>query len=203
MTNRMPEEFIRAAKRMGEGRWVIRTCSMCEYPLGYVFKDGEVAFDSGCDCVDRKHIETSSWVNVAATYNVQSDEVRKLFDEFWGFNVPENEFVHDTCNTCSSPLHNTAQDLVCTHCGGKCLRVSDLDYVEVTCIVLPTGQALYHESSLSGEYSKKVISKWITENQAYDGTCCTVGAIKIRMLRKDYQKISAVHGTNQFEFPKE
>ena len=38
-------KFINTDKKV-----VTRECSTCNYPLGYVWKDGVCAFDSGCHC---------------------------------------------------------------------------------------------------------------------------------------------------------
>lgn len=70
-------------------RWGIRNCSICEYPLAYLFlEDNSVHFDSGCWCVT-PHIKIrfSSWQAVLDFYLAQTDEnVIKSFNAFWGFN---------------------------------------------------------------------------------------------------------------------
>jgi len=86
---RTAEEFREQAKARNIKRWPIHDCSMCGYECGYLFNEaGEVAYDSGCDCVlslgDR--ISPREWENVAEHYNMQSSEnYIKEMDEFWGF----------------------------------------------------------------------------------------------------------------------
>lgn len=49
--------------------WHIRDCSMCGCPLCYLFRDGGVFFDAGCDCTGRSSIEPRSWRDIADLYN--------------------------------------------------------------------------------------------------------------------------------------
>ena len=36
---------------MGEKKLVIRHCTFCDYPCGYLFRSGVLHYDSGCNCV--------------------------------------------------------------------------------------------------------------------------------------------------------
>ncbi len=86
--SRAPEEFRLAATLRNIQEWYIRGCSMCDYPLSYYFftQFGDVAFDSGCDCVSYKNIQPKDWNDVARQYNIQTDEkIIEKYDAFWGF----------------------------------------------------------------------------------------------------------------------
>lgn len=81
--------FKEQAKLKNLRNWYVRNCSMCEYPLAYVFStDHEhVGFDAGCDCTGSRVVRESSWGAVADNYNIQTDpNVIKKMNEFWGFN---------------------------------------------------------------------------------------------------------------------
>jgi hypothetical protein len=70
------DQLKEQAKKIGLTRWVVRRCSMCDYPLAYYFSvDYErVKFDSGCDCVNYSHEEERSWENLAESYNMNQPE---------------------------------------------------------------------------------------------------------------------------------
>ena len=38
-------------KLVGGKKLVIRKCTFCDYPCGYMFMNGELYYDAGCDCV--------------------------------------------------------------------------------------------------------------------------------------------------------
>ncbi len=57
--------------------WVLRTCSMCDAPLVYIFDGDRVGFDSNCDCVSYwTPVQERSWQDVADTINRQTDDVQ-------------------------------------------------------------------------------------------------------------------------------
>lgn len=66
------EEMKRAVETMKLSRWNIHDCSFCGYQCGYVFYDGRVFYDSGCDCVNHPsnwEDKPRSWEDVALAYN--------------------------------------------------------------------------------------------------------------------------------------
>lgn len=64
-------------------KYVIRACSMCSYPLGYVFQGSQVGFDAGCDCTTYSAVYSSSYQELADHFNRQTPEVRdRLWAEF-------------------------------------------------------------------------------------------------------------------------
>lgn len=81
-----PEEFELQANNKGIIKWQIRECSICNYPLSYYFSNGQVTFDSGCDCTRLNNIRQSSWNDVADFFNMQEHPslVEKM-NQFWGF----------------------------------------------------------------------------------------------------------------------
>jgi len=71
------EELKQQAQKISLHCWIIRSCSMCDYPLGYYFENNyeDVVFDSGCDCVNYgPHIEKRSWEELAENYNLNQPE---------------------------------------------------------------------------------------------------------------------------------
>lgn len=68
------QEVEEAVKKSGITRLHIRNCSMCNYPLAYLFEQGDVGFDAGCDCVTYHNIRLSSYQAVADHVNIQNDE---------------------------------------------------------------------------------------------------------------------------------
>lgn len=87
--NKTRIDFQVAAYNLQPPKWKIRDCSICGYPLSYVFSPDyeEVGFDSGCDCSFRgSNINQVSWNQVANYYNMQTDEnIIKEMNKFWGF----------------------------------------------------------------------------------------------------------------------
>jgi len=84
---RSPEEFRSAVEKKKIHFWFIHQCSFCNYRCGYVFRDGDVFYDSGCDCVTYGYVITpKDYEDVAEQYNMQTHEkfIRDM-DEFWGF----------------------------------------------------------------------------------------------------------------------
>ena len=93
MSNRTGEEFKQAHKKSGIRRWSLRSCSICDYPLGFMFnEDGQVFFDPGCGCTDYQyHPEPRTWEDIAEVYNRITDEKRKAeLDKLWGFDTDDN-----------------------------------------------------------------------------------------------------------------
>ena len=82
-------DFQVAAFYNKPGKWFIRECSICNYPLCYVFSPcfEYVGFDKGCNCsLKGTNIAECSWSDLANYYNMQTDpEYIKKMDEFWGF----------------------------------------------------------------------------------------------------------------------
>lgn len=81
------EDFQLQAERNNITRWNMHNCSICDFACGYVFIDGLVYYDSGCDCTNQgQNLKLRSWQNVADFYKSQSKEsVIAKMDEFWGF----------------------------------------------------------------------------------------------------------------------
>lgn len=81
------EDFKQKVKEKGITKWFIHSCSFCNYPCGFLFKqDGTAWYDAGCDC-SRQPPSPSNFDEVAELYNMQSNpEFIQTMDEFWGFN---------------------------------------------------------------------------------------------------------------------
>ncbi len=82
------DDFKKAAKEIKPMKWNIRSCSMCDYPCGYVFVEQYeiVGYDSGCDCTRRYIVNRSSYDDIAIHYNRQKNpEYLKEMNKFWGF----------------------------------------------------------------------------------------------------------------------
>jgi hypothetical protein len=84
---RTPEEFKQKVKERKVDFWISHPCSMCNYPVGYVFKGKKVFYDNGCYCTNSpSKLTERKWEDVADKYNQQNHpEVIKRMDEFWGF----------------------------------------------------------------------------------------------------------------------
>jgi len=85
---RTGEEFKEQAREMVIFNWYVRDCSRCGYRLAYRFSDDheEVVFDSGCYCTHSQTRNPSSWHEVAAHYNIQTNKYYiKQMNDFWGF----------------------------------------------------------------------------------------------------------------------
>lgn len=76
------------------------------------------------------------------------------------------------------------------------------EYVETMCLALPTGETLWWDIDESGEeYIREVLSKWKGEHPEFKDTPCSLGAVRIVMLRDAYIKIGASMGPGEFVFP--
>lgn len=87
MSARSPVEFENAARERGIVEWRLRGCSICDYQVGYVFRDGDVYWDAGCYCSRiMPPLEPRTSQDVADHYNMQTHpDVIRGYDEFWGF----------------------------------------------------------------------------------------------------------------------
>lgn len=83
------EDFEKAVKERNIETWIISSCTICDYPLGFLFRDNKVYFDHGCICTLRVP-RLTNFEEVAQIYNMQGDKdtVTKM-NEFWGFNGEE------------------------------------------------------------------------------------------------------------------
>jgi hypothetical protein len=82
------DEMRKQAMLMRIDYWYMRDCSLCGYPLAYLFFQDphEVIFDAGCDCVRNMKKYVKSWDTIADQYNSQIDlNVIKNMNDFWGF----------------------------------------------------------------------------------------------------------------------
>lgn len=83
---RTVEDFEKQVAAKDIRKWSFRKCSMCRYPLGYVFAGCQVGFDSGCYCTGTQTILPASMEDVADMYNMQDNpELIAEMDKFWGF----------------------------------------------------------------------------------------------------------------------
>ena len=87
---RQAEEFRTAAEKQQITRWIIRKCSLCDYPLAYdITGHGIVTFDAGCDCIRGPMVvHDSSFEEIAEFYNLQiNSKLIAEMDALWGFDV--------------------------------------------------------------------------------------------------------------------
>lgn len=79
------DDFKKSVAENGITRWNVHNCSMCNYTCGFIFNEGNVFYDSGCDCVIYKMTYAlASWEQVLDYYNSQTDptyinEIHKFF----------------------------------------------------------------------------------------------------------------------------
>ncbi len=80
------QDFEKAVKEHNITNWPIHNCSICGYECGYLFKDGKVGYDSGCDCVSYSNIQQRPWSDIVEQYNMQTNsDVILKYDLFWHF----------------------------------------------------------------------------------------------------------------------
>ena len=75
------------------------------------------------------------------------------------------------------------------------------EFIEVVCLVLPTGEALWFKASQGSDYLKKVLDKWKAEHPKFAKTPCSAGAVHITMPYDKYLAIGAHSGPGSFEWP--
>ena len=83
-------EMKNQAMKLNLRSWKLRSCSICGYEIGYVFKgkkDWDVRFDSGCHCVSYcPATRESSWEEVAKVYDFDKTESQqKEMEKVWKF----------------------------------------------------------------------------------------------------------------------
>lgn len=75
------------------------------------------------------------------------------------------------------------------------------EYVEVVCLVLPTGENLWFEAAKGQDYMRQVIDKWKSEHLEFQDTPCNMGAVHITMPKDRYIAIGAHFGPGCFVWP--
>ena len=82
-------EIKLAVNENGLDRLAVHNCSICHYQCGYIFKEGGVLYDRGCDCVTYHDIAPSSFDDVADFYNRQTTpKVINELNSLFGFTGP-------------------------------------------------------------------------------------------------------------------
>lgn len=81
-------------------------------------------------------------------------------------------------------------------------------YVDVFCLVLPTGETLWGEARGSTgkyreSYVKATLDKWKSEHVEFINTPCNVAVAFITMPKDKYIAIGANFGGGAFDFPDE
>lgn len=85
MTPKTPEQFKEKVEELNLRHWNIHDCSICGYPCGYIFREGQVLYDTGCDCSWGGE-RPSDYQDIANHYNMQpNEEYIKKMNEFWHF----------------------------------------------------------------------------------------------------------------------
>lgn len=83
------EDFKQAVLIKGLKEWTFRECSVCHTLLKFKFIDGELFFDSNCDCISfDTDLQPRTWDSLAEMYNNSIKNKGKFFkemDEFFGF----------------------------------------------------------------------------------------------------------------------
>jgi hypothetical protein len=107
-------KFKERAELMKLTKWRLRQCDKCLIMVFYWFKGEVVEVDSGCDCDSIHTVDKSSWEEVAAHYNSQTDQaVIEGMNRFWKFHLPGGvyapsngtegrAFVESNCMACES-----------------------------------------------------------------------------------------------------
>lgn len=84
------EDFQKVIESKNIKKWSIHECSFCDYPCGFIFREGNVFYDSGCNCSFRD-FRDSDYEEVLEHYECQKHpEVIKKMNEFWGFESKES-----------------------------------------------------------------------------------------------------------------
>lgn len=81
------------------------------------------------------------------------------------------------------------------------LVMAAVEYVEVVCLVLPTGENLWFEAAKGQDYMRQVIDKWEAEHPEFTDTPCNMGAVHITMPMAKYTAIGAHFGPGCFVWP--
>jgi hypothetical protein len=92
MNDRTAVEFEEQATRHDIKEWDSHDCIMCGYMGKFVFLEGKVYYDPGCHCIGKGHgenLELRTWEEIADQYNMQDDEWKMKYDEFWKFSTEE------------------------------------------------------------------------------------------------------------------
>lgn len=112
------QQVQQAVKDYGIGRWKLRTCSICDTPIGYLFSpDGEqVVFSSACDCSSSSRYappDDSNFEVVAHCFNMQTTPgiAEKMWAEFIASGTRQpapKPIIHN--NGTSNPLIEIPRD---------------------------------------------------------------------------------------------
>lgn len=82
------DDFRQAAQQRNIERWDTRICGICGEPVGYVFIDGHVYFDSCCGCSSYyTEPQRRTWDDVAELYQMNTHNLKwiEATNQFWGW----------------------------------------------------------------------------------------------------------------------
>lgn len=76
------QEVADALTARGNCRIPCHNCSICNYPCGYLYQDGLLWYDHGCDCTRNGYTRSQSFVEDLADWvNMQSNP--KAAERIW------------------------------------------------------------------------------------------------------------------------
>jgi hypothetical protein len=85
MRNVTAEEVEKSAHEHGLRFVKVRTCSICDAPIGYVFDDEAVYWDGSCNCLSRyTPPEPRTFQDVANLINMQNEEWKPKMAALFG-----------------------------------------------------------------------------------------------------------------------
>lgn len=83
------KDFKEAVQALELSEWVLTSCSICKAELQFRFIDGEIYYDSSCDCVAfSTPLQPRTWGDLADFYNDYphfTEDMNKVF----GFDTTE------------------------------------------------------------------------------------------------------------------
>ena len=68
------EQLKEQAKLKNITFFPVHSCSMCGYRCGFIIKDENVSYDSGCGCVAYIDIQPKTWEDLTYIYNLNQPE---------------------------------------------------------------------------------------------------------------------------------
>lgn len=88
INQQLKQKFINTLKQ-GKA-FILRPCSMCDYPTNFFVKKEALFFDAGCDCTTRQEVRLCDWNDLDFYLEPEHGHIPKIEAYIKQHEVPTN-----------------------------------------------------------------------------------------------------------------